>query len=140
MAAINFFCEEIKFKVPNPRKTSNWLKSIARQENHSVEQLNYIFCSDSYLKSVNEKFLNHSYFTDIITFDNSEATGQIQADIYISIDRVRENAEAFQSTFATELRRVMAHGVLHLVGYQDKSASSKKVMRQKEEACLSLWR
>lgn len=135
---IRFFQEDISFKLKQPIKTSRWIKSIIQQEKFKLKELNYIFCSDNHLLSINQGFLHHDYFTDIITFDHSSENRTIAGEIYISIDRVRENAKDFEVDFDTELHRVMIHGVLHLIGYPDKSKAEKSLMRKKEEACLSL--
>ncbi|MCX8491036.1 MAG: rRNA maturation RNase YbeY [Cyclobacteriaceae bacterium] len=140
MASIRFFSEGIPFKIDFPRKKTTWIKEVVRREKKSVKEINYIFCSDEYLLQLNQGFLNHTTLTDIITFDNSEDKRKLEGEIYISIDRVRENAFKFKSSFEDELRRVMIHGVLHLIGYKDKKPSEKAQMRKKEEACLSLWR
>jgi probable rRNA maturation factor len=138
MAHINFFTEEIKFKLDHPTKTSRWIKETIKTEKSSLGQLNFIFCSDSYLLKINIDYLNHNTFTDIITFDNTEEDSLISGDIFISIDRVRENADKFKVDFDSELHRVMIHGVLHLIGYGDKDIRSKAKMRKKEDAYLSL--
>jgi probable rRNA maturation factor len=103
-----------------------------------INEINYIFCSDSYLLSLNKGFLKHNTLTDIITFDNSEGTGSMEGEIYISIERVKENATKYDVSFEDELNRVMIHGILHLLGYKDKKPSEKALMRKKEEAYLSL--
>jgi probable rRNA maturation factor len=138
MAQINFFTEDIDFSIPLPRKTSNWLKAALIQEKKELKELNYIFCSDDYLLQINKNYLNHSTLTDIVTFDTSEVKNQIAGDIFISIPRVKENAKKFSVSFKDELNRVMIHGVLHLVGYPDKSKEAKVRMRKKEDAYLSL--
>ena len=138
MAAINFFSEDIPFKIPHPRKTSNWLKSAIKTEKRNLEALNFIFCSDKHLLEINVQYLNHKTLTDIITFDQSEDAKSIHGDIFISIERVRENAEKFRTSFDDELHRVLIHGVLHLCGYSDKSKNAKLLMREKEDAYLSL--
>jgi probable rRNA maturation factor len=139
MASIRFFTEGITFNLSNPRKTSNWLGKIALSEGRPVESLTYIFCSDKYLLSLNKKYLNHSTYTDILSFDFSEGV-QINGEIYISIARVRENSKLFDQPFEQELKRVLAHGLLHFFGYKDKTPQQKAQMRIKEEACLSLWK
>lgn len=137
--AIRFFTEEIKFKLQHPRKTSTWIKTTIAKEKGSLGDLNFIFCSDSYLHGINKKYLNHDTLTDIITFDNRHDLKEpIAGEIYISIDRVRQNAPVFQNSFDNELHRVLIHGVLHLLGYKDKKTSDKALMRKKEEAYLSL--
>lgn len=138
MASINFFSEEISFSLDHPRKTSSWIKSMIKKEKRQLKEINYIFCTDSFLLNLNQGFLNHNTLTDIITFDNSENKAVLEGEIYISIDRVKENASKFKSEFKDELDRIIIHGVLHLLGYKDKKASDKGQMRKKEEACLSL--
>ncbi|TAE99150.1 MAG: rRNA maturation RNase YbeY, partial [Runella slithyformis] len=108
---IHFFSEDISFKVPNIRQTKAWLKATAQAEGFKLNQLNYIFCSDEYLLGVNRQYLNHDFYTDIITFDNGEIEGEIEGDIFVSIERVRENATEFKKTFEEELKRVLVHGV-----------------------------
>jgi probable rRNA maturation factor len=138
MAQINFFTEDIDFSIPLPRKTSNWIKAALIKEKKKLKEVNYIFCSDDYLLQINQNYLNHSTLTDIVTFDTSEVKNQIAGDIFISIPRVKENAEEFGTSFRDELNRVMIHGVLHLMGYSDKSKEAKVRMRKKEDAYLSL--
>ncbi|MEQ9424128.1 MAG: rRNA maturation RNase YbeY [Cyclobacteriaceae bacterium] len=138
MPEINFFNEGIDFEVPSKRDVQKWIKIVVQQERKSLNELNYIFCTDDYLLKMNQQYLNHNTYTDIITFDNSENDLNLSGDIYISVDRVKENASSFSVPFNTELNRVMIHGVLHLLGYADKTDLDKKVMREKEDACLSL--
>jgi probable rRNA maturation factor len=139
MAIVLFFTEKTQFKLSNPRKTSLWIDRICQSENAELESLNYIFCNDALLSGLNKKYLNHSTLTDILTFNYSDS-GRINGEIYISITRVKENAKTFGQSFDSELRRVIAHGLLHLLGYKDKTRSEKDEMRRKEEACLSLWK
>lgn len=138
MGVIHFFSEKTRFKLAHPRKTSTWIKKVIEKEKASFLELNYIFCSDSYLLELNQDFLNHDTLTDIITFDNSSPGNALEGEIYISIDRVKENAKALNVSFDEELHRVIIHGVLHLLGYHDKKPAEKAIMRKKEEACLSL--
>lgn len=135
---IRFFSEETDFRLPQPRKTSTWVKAIIKIEKATLNELNYIFCSDEYLREINLQYLNHTSFTDIVTFDNSDGSGVIEGDIFISIERIRENAEKFKTSFDEELHRVMIHGVFHLLGYSDKSIRAKNLMRKKEDGALSL--
>ena len=135
---IYFFSEDIKFSPPAIRKTRAWLRHVVAAENKSLVELTYIFCSDSYLLGINIEYLRHDTLTDIITFNTSENEAGISGDIYISIERVSENAAKYQVSFAEELHRVMVHGLLQLLGYKDKSAEEKKIMREKEFAYLSL--
>jgi rRNA maturation RNase YbeY len=124
--------------LANPRKTSSWIKQTIKKEKRKLSSLIYIFCSDEYLLDLNTRFLKHRTLTDILTFDYSEDSSFIDGEIYISIDRVKDNADEFKRAFDEELHRVIIHGVLHLIGYKDKKASDKAFMRKKEEACLSL--
>jgi probable rRNA maturation factor len=139
MSHIRFFSESIVFNIKHPRKTFSWIKLVVKKEKHAIKEINYIFCSDKYLLQLNQRFLNHKTLTDIITFNNSESKIVLEGEIYISVERVKENALKFQTNLEDELRRVMIHGILHLMGYKDKSPSQKSLMRKKEEACLSLW-
>ena len=139
MAVINYFSEDLDFKIPFPKKTRVWLLAAARKEKKSVGEINYIFCSDAILSRINKDYLKHSTLTDIVTFDNSEPEGPIESDIYISVPRVIENSKKFVVPFEQELRRVMVHGLLHLVGYADKTAQQKSEMRKREDAYLSLF-
>ncbi len=135
---IHYFTEEIDFHISNQNVISQWVSDTIDIHNSQIVEINYIFCSDQYLLEINKKHLNHDYYTDIITFDNSEQSGNIESDIFISIDRVQENANEQSTEFEQELHRVMIHGVLHLLGFKDKSEEEKQVMREKEDACLSL--
>jgi rRNA maturation RNase YbeY len=128
------FLKPITLKERNRLK--NNIKSIFKNEGKSLNSLSIIFCSDKYLLNINKEFLHHNYYTDIITFDLSTSNKLIDAEIYISIERVKENAKAFNSSIKTELHRVIFHGVLHLCGYKDKSHSQKTTMRQKEDQSL----
>jgi probable rRNA maturation factor len=135
--AINFFQEDITFKLPNKLKIKQWIKHIAAEEGYQITDLNYIFCSDEYLYQINLSYLNHATYTDIITFDNSEEEKKLEGDIFISIERVRENATIQKLTFENEILRVLAHGLFHLCGFKDKSKEEEKVMRQKEDESIS---
>ena len=136
--SVSFHTQDIEFEVPNPRKTRKWILGIIRNEKRELAGIHYLFCSDNFLLSLNQKFLKHKSYTDILTFDYSKK-GVLSADIYISIDRIKENSLKFKKTFEQELRRVMIHGVLHLLGYSDKTTGEKSAMRKREEACLSLY-
>lgn len=135
---INFFYEDVDFRLDNETTHAQWLLDCAQKESREIEEINYIFCSDDYLHKINLEYLDHDTYTDIITFDNSQSDGDIESDIYISIDRVRENADTFNNPFSRELQRVMSHGLLHLLGYKDKAEEDEKIMREKEDYCLSL--
>lgn len=136
--SIFFFKEDTSYQLRARTEIRHWLNTIARKEKYSITELNYIFCSDEYLLQVNKDYLQHDYYTDIITFDNSERKGHIEGDIFISIDRVKENAITQKTSLKDELQRVMAHGLLHLTGYKDKTTAEQTLMRKKEDAALSL--
>src|ERR1700761_2770493 len=129
---INFFSEKIKFTLKDKRKRKAWIAEVTNKEGYQVKEINYIFCSDNYLLEINRTFLNHNYFTDIITFNNSEKKKELEAELYISIPRVKENAKEEGVSFEEELNRVMIHGVLHLLGYRDKTKQQSELMRKKE--------
>jgi probable rRNA maturation factor len=138
MAAVNFFAEDTDFKIPHPRKTSAWIQKVVKKEKAALANVNFIFCSDQYLLGLNIKHLNHKTLTDIITFDYSESRNSIEGDVFISIDRVLENSLKFKRGFDEELHRVLIHGILHLLGYDDKTPKAKAAIRKKEDVCLSL--
>ncbi|MGY6741645.1 MAG: rRNA maturation RNase YbeY [Cecembia sp.] len=137
--AILFFEEDIRFPLKEKNKYKNWLKKIAANQNRKIKDLNYIFCSDEYLYQINVDYLNHKTYTDIITFDNSETDKDIEGDIFISIDRVKENAEKENAGFEKELLRVMSHGLLHLMGYKDKNKEDQLLMREMENQSIILF-
>lgn len=135
---INIFFEETpEFDLTNLKIEQN-IEKLAESENRTLGDISYILCSDNYLLDINRQYLNHDYFTDVITFDYSEEN-VISGDIFISVDTVADNAKEYNVTFEKELERVMVHGVLHLVGYNDKSDSEVKQMRTKENQYLSLF-
>jgi rRNA maturation RNase YbeY len=136
--SIQFFEEDIKFLLKNKKKLRNWFRVTILKEGGKPGTLNFIFCSDSYLLELNTSYLKHNTFTDIITFDLSEDKQTVSGDIFISIERVKENAKSFKISFPRELHRVLIHGILHLLGYQDKTPSQQKEMRSKEDYYLSL--
>ena len=140
MPSINYFFEDLQedLALINPKFTE-WICDVIRQNSGMLEQINYIYCSDNYILGVNQTYLNHDYYTDIITFDNrEEIEDPIEADIFISIERVQDYAQKESIPFIDELNRVMVHGVLHLLGQSDKSKEEKIQMRKREEASLSL--
>jgi rRNA maturation RNase YbeY len=137
MPAIQFFEEDIAYKLKNKTGVRQWVTDTIIAEGYKLKELTYIFCSDAYLLQINLQYLDHDTYTDIVTFDNSANEGVVVGDIFISIDRIRENALKFNVTEITELHRVIIHGVLHLLGYTDKSVSAKKKMTQKEDFYLS---
>ena len=140
MENLFFHKEEISFRIPESTRIKSWLNLIAKKGKVKIIALNYIFCSDEYLYAMNMEYLNHNTYTDIITFDQSEVKGMIEGDIFISIDRVKENALTLGIPFSLELKRVMAHGLLHLMGYKDKTKADQTAMRKKEDECLSLYK
>ena len=135
-SSIDFFKENVKFRILHADELKKWILKAFKTHKKNILQINYIFCSDKYLLAMNKKFLHHNYFTDIITFDNSTVPGIIEADIFISVDRIRANAEKFRTLFKDELHRVMIHGPLHLIGFNDKKPSQKKEMQEAEEIWL----
>jgi probable rRNA maturation factor len=136
MPAIQFFEEDIIYKLKNKLKVKRWIKDTIIAEGFKLGELTYIFCTDPYLLQINRQYLDHDTYTDIITFDNSSGDKIITGDIFISIDRIRENALKFNVTTVNELHRVIIHGVLHLLGYKDKTPSDNKKMTQKEDFYL----
>ncbi|MBW4890110.1 rRNA maturation RNase YbeY [Mucilaginibacter sp. HMF5004] len=132
-----FFEEDIKFKPKSKTALRNWIHNTIVAEGYSLSEVNYIFCSDMYLLALNQQYLDHDTYTDIITFDNSEIEKSVTGDIFISVDRIRENAQTFGVDTTHELHRVMIHGVLHLLGYTDKSKKDKALMTQKENQYLA---
>ncbi len=131
---IDFHCE-IKFVLKNQRALQKWIEDVIISENKELGDINYVFCSDEYLLERNIKFLNHDSLTDIITFNYCEGD-IISSDIMISIDRIKENSIIFENSFSKELHRVMIHGVLHLIGYNDKTKKEKQTMREREDFYL----
>ena len=138
MPSIHFFEEDIRFKLKDKTKVKSWVKATIEAEGYKLQELNYIFCSDEYLLGINQQYLDHDTYTDIITFDNSEKEKVITGDIFISIDRIRENAAKYNITEADELHRVIIHGALHLLVYEDKTPVTKQKMTQKEDFYLNL--
>ena len=134
---ISYFYEDTKFVFKGKQRNNRWLRLVAESEIRRLGDLSIIFCSDPYILDINLKYLQHDYFTDIITFDYSEGE-KISGDLFISIDSVRENAIFYETEFEDELNRVMVHGVLHLIGYDDHTKAEQKTMREKENYYLSL--
>ena len=126
------FNSETSFTLKNQKKLVKWISDVISSEGFQVGEINYIFCNDSYLNKVNQEFLNHDTFTDIISFDYTLGK-EVGGDIFISIERVLENAEKFNEVFENELYRVMIHGILHFMGYKDKTKKEKTLMRTKED-------
>jgi probable rRNA maturation factor len=134
---ISFFSEDIDFTVKEKQKIREWIGTTVKDERFErIAELNFIFCSDDYLLEINKQYLNHDTYTDIVTFDSSEDEEVIAGDIFISVDRIRENAKKFAVTERDELHRVIIHGVLHLCGYYDKKKEDKELMTKKENDYL----
>lgn len=146
-SSIYFHSQNISFTPKKKNALRLWLQDVAIKEKVQINEVNFIFCNDENLLQLNETYLNHNTYTDIITFDYSEHLplyksskknqNSLTGDIFISIDRVKENAQKFDTLFENELHRVMVHGILHLIGYKDKSKKDKKLMTQKENFYLS---
>jgi len=135
--SINFFNEDVPLPKLGKRKIIGWINDVVQKEGRTVGDISFIFCSDNFLLEVNKKYLNHDYFTDIITFDYVEKD-LIQGDIFISLDRVKENAKIYKVTFDNEIHRILIHGILHLIGYKDKLKKDKLLMTAKEDSYLKL--
>lgn len=135
---INYFTEELEFELQQADSVSRWISQVVGDESKGLSSLTYIFCTDDYLLSINKQHLDHDFYTDVITFDYSDGSPTLSGDIFISIDRVKDNAKQLSETFNNELHRVMVHGVLHLCGYKDKTEGEEKEMRMKEDHYLSL--
>ena len=126
MPKITFFTEDINYTLKNKTIIRKWIENTIVEEGYRLEELNFILCSDEYLLRINQDYLQHDDYTDVITFDNSEKPKTIVSDIFISVERIKENAVNFKSSTANELCRVMIHGTLHLLGYLDKTKVAKK--------------
>lgn len=135
---IQFYNHEVKYTLAEKNKLRQWIAAVCKIEKKVLGDVTYIFCTDEYLLSINEQFLHHDYFTDIITFDYSERGKSGESEIYISLTRVRENAILLKNSFKSELHRVMIHGILHLCGYSDKNKKSSALMRKKEDWALQM--
>ena len=134
---VRYFFEDIKFEYKNKQFNNRWLKLVAESEICRLGDINVIFCSDPYILNINLQYLGHDYFTDIITFDYSQKP-VISGDLFISVDSVRENAVFYSTEFQEELHRVIVHGILHLIGYDDHTDADTAVMRSKENYYLAL--
>jgi probable rRNA maturation factor len=135
--SIYFHQEEVSFQIQNIKALRLWISEAVSAENKIVGPLNFILCSDNYLLNINKDFLNHDFFTDVVSFDYTVGN-QISGDIFISMDRVKENAQEFGYSLKDELHRIIIHGLLHLLGYSDKMRSLKAIMKDKEDFYLSL--
>ena len=132
------FNYETEFTLENEEAISGWISNVIKSEDKKEGEINYIFCDDEYLLEINKEHLQHDYYTDIISFDYSVGN-EINGDMFISVDRVKENAEDFNVTFEEELKRVIVHGVLHYCGYKDKSEADEFLMRSKEDEKLAMF-
>ena len=135
--AIFYEAKDISFPKIKRRETTRWIKQIIEQNNKKSGYISYIFCSDEEILSINQAYLCHDYYTDIITFDYSEGD-KLSGDLFISLETVKTNSEKYKTNFIEELHRVMIHGILHLCGYEDDTPKEKKVMRLKEDEALLL--
>ena len=138
MNSISFHNESVNNKTPSKRLLKAWIKEFVSNHGKKVGELAFVFCSDEKILEINQNFLQHDYYTDIITFDYSEGE-VISGDIFISVERVLENAASHQVDYNTELLRVISHGVLHLIGFQDKEEKKKVEMKRNEDLCMSLF-
>lgn len=138
---ISFFKENTTFDIKQKNKIKSWLKNVASGYGFSAGDLNYVFCDDEYLLQMNRQYLGHDYYTDIITFDSREdaLSKRLDGDIFISVDTVRANGEEYGEGFEREIMRVIAHGLLHLIGFDDHTASQQKKMREAENTALAQW-
>lgn len=134
---VSYFLQDIDFVFKHKRLNNSWLKLVAESEIKKLGNINIIFCSDNYILDVNVKYLGHDYFTDIITFDYC-VKNILSGDLFISIDTVRDNSEFYKTEFNDELNRVIVHGLLHLIGYDDHTPEEQKIMREKENYYLEL--
>ena len=137
MARINFFTEDTTYTLKHKTIIKKWIEATVNEEGYKLQELNFILCSDEYLLRINQDFLQHDDYTDVITFDNSEELKTIVGDIFISIDRIKENAANFKSATLSELCRIIIHGTLHLLGYKDKTKKAKTLMTDKEDFYLA---
>ena len=139
MFVTNFFSENKNFKISNKKEIRTLLKKICKKQNKKISFINCVFCSDNRLLEINKKYLNHTSLTDVITFDFTSNKKNLEGDIYISVDRVKKNATKYKEPFKTELLRIIIHGLLHLIGFSDKTKEDKNTMTLKENEYLSLY-
>ncbi len=137
---IRFFSEDVDFQLEGKLKKRNWIEKVLENSGLKSGDINYIFCSDAYLLEINKQFLDHDYFTDIITFPvDDDRKGRISSDMYLSIERIEDNAKNLGLSFDNELLRVMIHGILHLLGYEDKSIPGEQDMRNQEDRWMAFY-
>ncbi len=132
------FNYEFEFKLQDESLYSNWISRVILSENKKEGDINYVFCDDEYILQINQQYLNHDYYTDIISFDYTVGN-ELHGDIFISVDRVRENALDYNTSFEEELKRVIIHGVLHYCGYKDKTEEDEQLMRSKEDVKIQMF-
>jgi rRNA maturation RNase YbeY len=138
-AKVHFFSHDIHPNLKNKTNLKRFIELICKKERRVLDSINYIFCSDKAILEINKKYLHHDFYTDVITFNLSQNNRTISAEVYISIERVKENAVLLQTTFKEELHRVIFHGALHLCGFKDKSKAQKQKMRNRENHYLSKY-
>lgn len=138
---VHFYENDVRSGLKDKRKLAAFMKSLTATYRPEVKKisLDYIFCDDAYLIEINRQFLQHDTYTDIITFDLSDQAGHLNGEIYISVERVKENAQRFEHTYIRELHRVIFHGVLHLCGFKDKTKEQKAIMRAREDDCIHAY-
>ncbi len=136
---IDFHSLDVNLRVKDRDKLKAFIALVFKKERTSFQSVRFIFCNDPYLKALNKKFLNHNYYTDVLSFQLSGPSEPLEADIYLSLDRIRDNAVQFRTTMQKELLRVMFHGVLHLCGLEDQTLAQKLLMRKKEDLYLNLY-
>ena len=136
---IRYYNESCNYSLPKKRLTSAWLKSLAEQEGYALGEVNYIFCSAEHLLEMNRQFLGHDYFTDVITFDYSDRKVEkvVAGDVFIDVETVADNARIYGATKLQEMRRILAHGLLHLCGQKDKTPTAERQMHRKEDKYLA---
>jgi len=135
--SIEFHYEAVSFRLREPQRITAWLISVMKEENREFGELNFVFCQDEYLLALNRQYLQHDYYTDILSFPLRE--DPVEGDIFISTERVADNAGTLGIPFETELRRVMVHGILHFLGYNDHEEEDIRLIRQKEDHYIALW-
>ena len=140
MASVSFYSADVSIPIKHRAKVRKLIIHLFAEERTPLQTLSFIFCSDKYLLRLNKKHLNRDYYTDVITFDISNPSEQMVGEVYLSTERIKENAKAYNETYEKELLRVMIHGALHLCGYKDKTTVAEKKMRVKEEYYLQLFR
>ena len=137
--SVHFYFEKVDFTLRDRGELKSFIYSLIVKEKKNLNNLNYIFCNDKALLKINRKYLDHNFYTDVITFDLSSSPNEILADIYVSVDRIKENAKSLKLSLKEEFHRVMFHGLLHLCGYNDKTEAQKRLIRKKEDFYLNLY-